>query len=154
MRLWKGIEKDRKKQGKVIGMHGGMILILLVLAPFVWHCPMRLLFGIPCPGCGTTRACLAMLHLDVAAAFGYHPVFFLNVLLFWYCVHRNIIRRNWIARGYIWNERLELIVSCLGIAVILAVYVVRLVRQDSPVMEIRLEEGVIFQAAEIVWRLL
>lgn len=32
--------------------------------------------GFPCPGCGMTRAALALLRLDVAAAWGYHPLVF------------------------------------------------------------------------------
>ena len=40
-------------------------------------CPFRFFFGISCPGCGMTRALLAALRLDFAAAFSYHPLFFL-----------------------------------------------------------------------------
>ena len=150
MELQKRIKSNRKRLGKLVWMHVGIILVLAVLAATVWHCPVRLLFGVPCPGCGTTRACLALLRLDTGAAFAYQPVFFLNVLLFWYCIHNNIIRRNWIDRGHTWNERLELFLVSLGIGVILTVYVVRLVRQDSPVMEIHLEEGLVFRAAGIL----
>ena len=51
--------------------------VVLVLA--VWHfhlpCVYRFLFGLPCPGCGMTRAVMAALRLDFAAAFGYHWMF-------------------------------------------------------------------------------
>ncbi len=40
-------------------------------------CPIRYVTGIPCPGCGLTRAYWAVLHLDFAAAFSYHPLFWL-----------------------------------------------------------------------------
>lgn len=49
-------------------------------------CPFYRIFGIPCPGCGMTRAFLACLRLDFAAAWRYHPmVFSLPYLLalFW-----------------------------------------------------------------------
>ena len=37
-------------------------------------CPLAGSFGIPCPGCGLTRATLALLHGDVRAALHYHPL--------------------------------------------------------------------------------
>ncbi len=37
-------------------------------------CPLKRLFGIPCPGCGMTRAVLAMLRLDIRAAIRFHPM--------------------------------------------------------------------------------
>jgi hypothetical protein len=33
------------------------------------------MFGVPCPGCGMTRAYLAVFNLDFAAAFHMHPLF-------------------------------------------------------------------------------
>ena len=40
-------------------------------------CPIKFVTGISCPGCGMTRAWLAVLRLDFAAAFYYHPLFLL-----------------------------------------------------------------------------
>ena len=37
-------------------------------------CPMAGSLGIPCPGCGLTRATLALLHGDVGAALHLHPL--------------------------------------------------------------------------------
>src|SRR6185503_7185615 len=37
-------------------------------------CLMALALRIPCPGCGMTRATLALLHGDVARAFAIHPL--------------------------------------------------------------------------------
>jgi hypothetical protein len=37
-------------------------------------CPTALFFGVPCPGCGLTRATLALLSGDFAAAFRFHPL--------------------------------------------------------------------------------
>ncbi len=39
-------------------------------------CLFRALSGLPCPGCGLTRALVALLHGDLAAAFVYHPYSF------------------------------------------------------------------------------
>lgn len=139
-----------KKVQRGLLIHAAIVAVFVLLSATIWHCPVRLLFGIPCPGCGTTRACFSLLRLNVREAFLYQPVFFLNVLLFWYCIHRNIIRRNWIGRGRKWREKMEISLVGLVAAVVLLVYLVRLARQDSPVMEIHLEQGVIFRAAEIL----
>ena len=85
--------KNRRNTGRVILLHAGVLAAFFVMAAWIWHCPIRLLFGVPCPGCGTTRACLSVLKLRIPEAFAYQPVFFLNVLLFLYGIHRNIIRR-------------------------------------------------------------
>jgi hypothetical protein len=37
-------------------------------------CPVALLTGRPCPGCGLTRATLALLHGHVREAVGIHPL--------------------------------------------------------------------------------
>lgn len=36
-------------------------------------CPLKRLAGIPCPSCGTTRACLALLRGDVRTALAIQP---------------------------------------------------------------------------------
>jgi hypothetical protein len=50
-------------------------------------CPIRFFTGISCAGCGMSRAWIALLHMDFAAAFRYHPLFWVPipaVLIFWY----------------------------------------------------------------------
>ncbi len=44
-------------------------------------CPFYRVFGVPCPGCGLTRAWLAVLRFDFAAAFGYNFMFWSVPLL-------------------------------------------------------------------------
>lgn len=47
-------------------------------------CFFMSLFGIPCPGCGITRACLSLLHLDFAGAVRYNPMVFSLPVLYIY----------------------------------------------------------------------
>ena len=46
---------------------------------FFPKCIFRLLTGFECPGCGSQRALHSLLHLDIAAAWGYNP--FLIIML-------------------------------------------------------------------------
>lgn len=58
--------------------------ILLALAAFGFAaarlrwplCPLAFFLGLPCPGCGLTRATIALLHGDVHGAFVAHPLVF------------------------------------------------------------------------------
>lgn len=45
-------------------------------------CPTAFFFGVPCPGCGLTRATLALVRGDFAAALRFHPLAPLLVPLF------------------------------------------------------------------------
>jgi len=72
--VW-GVRPDRQ-------WYYAVLLALLVgsiAVPRAWVtdgpvvCPTRLLFSVPCPGCGLTRAASAMGHLDLAGAWSEHP---------------------------------------------------------------------------------
>ena len=59
---------------------GGLVVYVLTFARTGrgFPCILHLLTGLQCAGCGMTRAALALLRLDLAAAFSYHalwPVF-------------------------------------------------------------------------------
>lgn len=40
-------------------------------------CPIRLVTGFKCPGCGVTHMCAALLRLDISAAFAANPMILL-----------------------------------------------------------------------------
>lgn len=64
------------------GLKGLAVLLLLAAAAYVsalkfgMGCPVKSLTGIPCPGCGLSRAAVSLLRLDLTAAFRYHPMVF------------------------------------------------------------------------------
>jgi uncharacterized protein DUF2752 len=45
-----------------------------IVALWVWRCPIAMLTGLPCPGCGLTRAALALVTGDLAGALALHPL--------------------------------------------------------------------------------
>ena len=62
------------------GLNG--LLVLLILGAlayasallFGWNCPIKYLTGVPCPGCGLSRALAALLRLDFRTALRVHPM--------------------------------------------------------------------------------
>ena len=65
------IKDDLKKNG--IGC--AAVLACLILFALIFHdvCPVQILYGLPCPGCGLTRAGVLLLTGHFAAAFQMHP---------------------------------------------------------------------------------
>jgi hypothetical protein len=54
-------------------------------------CPTALFLGIPCPGCGLTRATIALLHGDVSTALGFHPLVFVLAPIFAIAVGSSLV---------------------------------------------------------------
>src|SRR4051812_19524703 len=60
------------------GIFAGIVVLRL---PF---CPLASVLGVPCPGCGLTRATLALAHGDLKHALELHPlVLVLSPLFIW-----------------------------------------------------------------------
>lgn len=83
------IAENRQKRNAFLIILG----IIIVMYLFSLPCPILFMTGIPCPGCGMTRACLHLLQLDFAGAFQYHPLcfflpLFVGVFLFRRCIPR------------------------------------------------------------------
>ena len=71
------ILRDRKFGLMLTGALGLYIGLFLLGQP-PWVCPFFQLTGIPCPGCGLTRACLLLLKGDLRGSMKFHafaPIF-------------------------------------------------------------------------------
>ena len=64
---------------------GILIAALIVAASFFLLggqlCIIKIVWGIPCPSCGLTRAYLRLFAGDISGAFFFHPLFFLPPLM-------------------------------------------------------------------------
>jgi hypothetical protein len=52
---------------------GRQVLLPGISLPLPELCTMKRFWGIDCPGCGTTRAFIALAHGDVRAAWAFNP---------------------------------------------------------------------------------
>ena len=92
-RWWSGLSPRTRRMVPVVGTGLGS---LAVLGWLFFHdpnepgnfpaCPTKAIFGIDCPGCGSTRALYALIHGNVTRAADHNVLLVLMVpfLLFWY----------------------------------------------------------------------
>jgi hypothetical protein len=59
------------RAGVVLALFAVLLLAVVFEAPL---CPTAALLGVPCPGCGLTRATLSLLHGDLTGALRFHPL--------------------------------------------------------------------------------
>ncbi len=89
-------------------------------SPF--FCPLRVLTGIPCPGCGLTRSFIAITQGDLIGALNYHlfgPFLFLGLSITCGHLGLELVRGKKVKSIYakfLVNSKLQLI--CLGILLI------------------------------------
>jgi len=109
-----------KKMGKGAAFASFLVLVMLLSYLATGSaCMFKSAVGLPCPGCGMTRACLAALRLDFSRAFVMHPLFPLPVILF----------PAWVYENYFANKkRLKRFKAFCYISLVLlvSVYVIRM----------------------------
>ena len=122
----------RKKEYQAIA---AIIVFYLILEWFGITCPILYVTGVSCAGCGMSRAWLSLLRLDLAAAFSYHPLFWLPVP----AAVLVLLRRRMPERVYRWG----LIVVCV---LFLAVYLYRQIFLEDPVVVFRPDQSLAARA--------
>ena len=127
----------KKIDKKKVKEYGALALVLLVAIALMYisgiGCPIRYMTGIPCPGCGMTRAAVALVTLDFAQALYYHPMIFalpiFAVLYLW--ARYKGKSGNWI---------LVLAGVCF-----VAIYLIRILIFKDAVLEIDIKDGRIWK---------
>lgn len=69
-----------------------LVLLIYVLICFIFdfkNCPFALITGLPCPGCGITRAIYCVIKLDFLSAFNYHPLVFILPFIVIICIFKD-----------------------------------------------------------------
>jgi hypothetical protein len=65
-----------------------------------WRCPSMALFGIPCPGCGSTRALAALSHFHFVDALRFNPLIVTTLALVLLAPLLKISWENFERRGW------------------------------------------------------
>jgi hypothetical protein len=101
-----------------------LVAAILVDLPL---CPTAATFGIPCPGCGLTRATLAALHGHFAEAFHLHPLFFFVTPLYLGVIGSlgyTYVRGGGYLPGRRWNQ-IVTVLALIAFALLLGVWIAR-----------------------------
>lgn len=115
-------------------------IILLIFGVVVFSylfgigCPILFFTGIPCCGCGMTRACISLLQLDFASAFHYHPLCFVLPFAVVFVILRDKMPEKVFKRGLI-----------VLVAVFILVYIIRLCDPMDTIVKINLQNGYIYR---------
>jgi Protein of unknown function (DUF2752) len=75
--------RDRKLAFVLAGATGLQIALVSLKLP-AWGCPILHLTGVPCPGCGLTRAIMLLVQGDLYASIRFHafaPIFLIAIVL-------------------------------------------------------------------------
>ena len=94
----------------------GILIYCLVLWIAEIGCIFLKLTGVICPGCGMTRAVIALCKLDFKCAFSYHPLVLLLPLIFIY----------FLFDGKIFGKRTDIAILITIALAFVAVWVLRL----------------------------
>jgi hypothetical protein len=112
-------------RSRVIRQYIRAAVLLSAIMGLLWlfggqeTCYFKGFFGIPCPGCGLTRAYLSFFTGDFSAAFFYHPLFWtIPAVILPVLFRRNTLFGTIYDSNYFW---ITVIIMFLG------VYLVRLV---------------------------
>ncbi|MBN2605585.1 MAG: DUF2752 domain-containing protein [Bacilli bacterium] len=99
-------------------------IFLYVSYFFIFHygetnCIIKRTFGIPCPGCGMTRALIYLVSFDFKNAFFYHPLVFMMPFIIIVFLYQDT--------KLFWNLAHSKIAIGMIIALFIIVYIVRMI---------------------------
>lgn len=111
---------NRKLSFAIIG--AGLVHTAAVMAGWSgWPCPVRDILGIPCPGCGLSRAIIALLHGDWETALILHafaPLFLLALLFMAGATFLPATPRSWVVRQIERVERVSAVTAILLLSLV------------------------------------
>lgn len=109
-------------------------LILLIYALFT-GCPIKLLTGVSCAGCGMSRAYLSLLHLNFREAFHFHPLFICPIVFI----------AVFIMTKFGFSQKKAKSIYCIMLFLFIGVYVYRMANPNDGIVVFEPQNGLIFK---------
>ncbi len=72
--------QNKKISRSAVVLAAALLVLVILMLTGIYQCPFRLLFKIPCPFCGISRAFMSASHFHMKEAFAFHPLWPLIVL--------------------------------------------------------------------------
>ena len=111
------------KSVAVVVLIGILYVIFVKVTGWALPCPIKLVTGKYCPGCGISRMCLALLRLDFEAAFYANRLLFILLpFILFYALIKTI---SFIKTGNSKQTLLEQIVTFLVLLLVIAFWIMR-----------------------------
>lgn len=80
--MWLALAAGVLMAAAVLSIQGGSQIVVPVIdQPLPELCSFKRMWGLPCPGCGLTRSCVALVHGELATSWTYNPAGVMIVLL-------------------------------------------------------------------------
>jgi hypothetical protein len=101
----------------VVVLHSGLVMLGLP----GWQCPVRDVLGVPCPGCGLSRAMTALIQGDWQTSLIFHafaPFFLIALALFACVLLLPQPQSNWLIRQVEFVERRTGVVAILLVGLV------------------------------------
>lgn len=134
-------EKKAKKYLVLFAIHLAIGLVLLVYSLY-FKCPLKYIFGLPCPSCGMTRAHLALLRGNFKEAFLAHPLFPFALPVIFLLLHNKALNLK-LSRAAITA------IGFVSLGLLIAVYLLRLFVFKDPVVTPDFESSLLYKIKEL-----
>ena len=105
---------------------GAVLIYLFVMVKLEIYCPIRYITGVPCPGCGMSRALGCLLRLDLEGSLRCNPSLLPCMAALFVLVNRETCLLEKV------SMRVKDIIIALGMGFTVAVYIVRMVFWEIP----------------------